>query len=76
MLSPSGCAMLVIMNPAGPVHSVVTVTGISTTEPSSTVQVTVTADPTGLIGLIGILVTVTDVGGGTSKIEASILMWL
>ena len=65
MLSTTGCAVLDVINPAGPVHTVVTVTGISTTGLNSTVQVIETADPTGRIGLSGTLVTVTDVGDGT-----------
>ena len=59
--------MLVVINPAGPVHTVVTVTGISTAGLNSTVQVIVTADPTGRTGLSGALVTVTDVGDGTDE---------
>ena len=69
----TGCVVLVVINPAGPVHSVTTVTGISTTGHNSTAQVTLTADPTGRIGLSGTLVTVTDVGDGTkgNKINKS-----
>ena len=47
MLFITGCAVLVIINPEGPVHSVTTVTGIFTTGLSSTMQDIVTADPTG-----------------------------
>lgn len=61
--------MLVVIKPAGPVHTVTTVTGISTIGLNSTAQVTVTSDPTGRIGLSGTLVTVTDVGDGTDEKE-------
>jgi hypothetical protein len=61
--------VLVVINPAGPVHSVTTVTAISTIGLNSTAQVTVVADPTGRIGLSGTLVTVTDVGGTAKKKE-------
>ena len=73
VLPITGCAVLVvILNPAGPVHTVVTVTGMSTAGFNSTVQVRVTADPTGRIGLTGELVTVTDERGGTNEKEAII----
>ena len=57
--------MLVVINPAGPVHTVFTVTGRSTAGLKSTVQVRVTVDPTGRIGLTGTLVIFTEVGAGT-----------
>ena len=69
MLPITGCAVLVFINPFGPVHTVLTVTGTSTAGLNSTVQVRVTSDPTGWIGLIGSLVTVTEVGAGTVLIN-------
>ena len=68
----TGCAILVVISPAGTVHNVVTVTGKSTIGLNSTVQVKVTADPTGRIGLSGTLVTLTDVGEGTDEKMAHI----
>ena len=59
--------MLVVINPFGPVHTVFRVTGTSTAGLNSTVQVKVTADPTGRTGLAVSLVTVTDVGDGTNQ---------
>ena len=59
--------MLVWLNPAGPLHVVVTVTGTFTNVLSSTVQVRIISDPIGRTGLTGALVTITDVGGGTAK---------
>ena len=56
--------------PSGPVHTVFTVTGTSTDESNTTVQVRVTvAIPTGLTanGLDWSLVTVTELGAGTIK---------
>ena len=61
--------MLVVLNPAGPVHTVFTVTGTSTAGLNSmcTVQFRVTSDPTGCTGLGGtvLLDNVTEVGAGT-----------
>ena len=59
--------MLVVINPSGPVHFVVTVTGISdTSELNSTVQVIVTVDPTGRM-IPGLEVDkITEVGAGTA----------
>ena len=67
-------ASLLIVNPAGPVNIVVTVTGtsISTNVLSSIVPTRVTSDATGRIGLAGILVMVTDTGGWTVTIEVEI----
>ena len=66
-LPVTGCAVLLIINPTGPVHSVVTVTGTSTNGLSSTVQIRVMEDPT-----IGTTegVTVTLVGAGTKTLDA------
>ena len=59
----SGCAELVVVNPSGPVHTVFTVTGTSTAGLNSTVHVKVTSDPTGRMGLVLLLVTITDKAG-------------
>ena len=70
MLPAASCAeLLLTVNPAGSVHIVVTVTGTSTNVFNSTVQARVTSDATGRIGLTGILVMVTDIGGGTVTVE-------
>ena len=50
------------ITPAGPVHSVFTVTGTSTAGVSSTVQVRVIVDPTGRTGLGELLVIMTCLG--------------
>ena len=50
---------------SGPVHTVFTVTGTSTAGLKPTVQVRVTSDPTGQMGLTGSLVTVKEYGAGT-----------
>ena len=62
MLPITGCAVVVFINPAGPVHTVVTVTGTSTAGSKSTVQVRVTSEGTGQIGLAGLLVMFTEFG--------------
>ena len=54
-----------VLNPAGPVHTVFTVTGISTAGLNLTVQVRVILDPIGQIGLGMLLITVTEDGAGT-----------
>ena len=46
------------VTPAGPVHSVVTVTGTSTAGLSTTVQVRVTSDPTAMVPLLMVTVGV------------------
>lgn len=53
------------MIPFGPVHTMFTVTGISTTGLNSTSQVKVTSDPTGRMGFGLLLVTSTEDGAGT-----------
>ena len=60
----TGCEVLVVINPAGPVHSVFIVTGTSTAGLSSscTVQDRVTGDPTGRMGLGTLLDRITEVG--------------
>ena len=63
MLPLTGCAVLVVINPAGPVHPVFKVTETSTAGLNSTVQVRMTSDPT----LNEPLVIVTKVGGGTVR---------
>ena len=60
--------MLVVMNPVGVVNTVFTITGISTAGVNSTVQVRVTVDPKGGIGLGMLLDSVTEVGAGTAKL--------
>ena len=61
------CAVVVVINPAGPVHTVVTVTGTSTAGLNITVQVRVTSEGAGQIGLAGLLVMLTEVGAGTAE---------
>ena len=51
----------------GPVNIVFTVTDTSTDELNTTVQVKVTVDPIGWMGLAGLLVTLTEVGAGTAE---------
>ena len=48
----TGCAVVVFLNPAGPVHTVFTVTGTSTAGLNTTVQVRVTADPMTMVLLL------------------------
>ena len=67
MLPITGCAVLVDMNPSGPVNTVLTVTGISTAGLNSTAQVRVTSDPKGGMGL-GMLLDSVTVGAGTAKL--------
>ena len=55
--------------PAGSISRTFTVTGTSTAGLNSTVQVKVTSDPTGRMGLTGLLVTVTKVGTGTGMVH-------
>ena len=50
---------------SGLVHAVVTTTPMSTAGLSLTMQVSVTLEPTGRIGLGLLLVTTTEAGGGT-----------
>lgn len=64
MLPITGCAVLVVVKSAGPLHTVFTVTGISTAGLNSTVQVRVTADPIGRMGL-GILLDILRDGAET-----------
>ena len=73
VLPITGCAVLVVINPFGPVHTVLTVTRTSTAGLNSTVQVRVTSDPTGRIGLTGSLVTVTEDGAGTVLTDTEII---
>ena len=53
------------VTPSGPVHTVLTRTGTFTDGLNSTVQVRVTSDPTGRMGLTRLLVAVTKVVAGT-----------
>ena len=64
MLPITGCAVVVVINPAGVVHTVVTVTETFTAGLNITVQVRVTSDPTGRIGEAGTLVIFTEFGAG------------
>ena len=61
--------MLVAINPAGPAHTVFTVTGTSTTGLNSTVQVRVTLDPIGIMGVSELVFKVTDFGGETACVK-------
>ena len=69
MLPITGCAVLARVNPSGAVNAVFTVTGTSTDvfDSTVTVQVRVTSDPKGGIGLGMLLDSVTEVGAGTAK---------
>ena len=67
MLPTTGCAVLIIINPSGPLHSVVTVTGISTDGLNTTVQVRIMVDPIKWMGLVRLGTIVTDVGAGTVR---------
>ena len=67
MLPITGCAVLVVMDPSGLVNTVFTVTGASTAGLNSTVQVRVTVDPKGGIGLGMLLDSITEVGAGTAN---------
>ena len=58
-------AMSVIIRSSGPVHVVFTFTGTSTAGLNSTMQVRVTSDPSGQIGLTGSLVITMEIGGET-----------
>ena len=69
VLPITGCAVLVVINPAGPVHIVFTDNGMSITLFSSTVQITVIPVPTGLTGMETLLDTTTEAGPGTGKEE-------
>ena len=75
MLPITGCAVLVVINPAGPVHTVVTVTGrsTSTAELNTTVQIMirVTVDLIGRMGLTGSLVIDMLFGAGTIKLTCN-----
>lgn len=61
-----GCIVLILINPLGPVHVVFTVTETSTTGLTFIVQVSIMLDPTDLIGLDSLLVTVTIAREGES----------
>ena len=67
LLPGTDCVLLDSLKPAGPDHTVLTVNGTSTAALNSTLQVRVTSDPTGRMGLTELLVTVTDVGAGTVR---------
>ena len=57
------------MNPAGVVNAVFTVTGTSTAGLNSTVQIRLTSDPKGGIGLGMLLDSITEVGAGTANYD-------
>ena len=63
LLPITDCAVLVLINLAGPVHTVFTVTGISTAELNLTVQVRLGEDPANTGTMEGVTVTV--IGAGT-----------
>ena len=60
VLPITGCAVVVVINPTGPVHTVFTVTGTPTAGLNSRVHVRVTADPTAMV-----LMVIVTAGGGT-----------
>ena len=64
VLSATGCAVLAVMNPSGPVHTVFTITGTSTDGLNCTVQVKMTELPADMAD--GLLVMLT-VGAGTGE---------
>ena len=73
VLPIAGSALFAVINPAGPVHTVLTVTGTSTNGLSTTMQVRVTvANPTGRIASVRLLVTLTDARSGTIYKEQSL----
>ena len=63
-----GCEMLVAVNPSGPVHFVVKITGTSTAGHNSicTMQVRLTADLMGRTGLGVADLHITEIGAGTA----------
>ena len=63
----TGCVVLAIVNPSDGVNTVFTVTGTSTAGLNSTVQIRVTLDPKGGIGLEMLLDSITAVGAETLK---------
>ena len=70
MLPITGCAVLLVLNPVGPVHTVFTVTGMSTAGLNSTVQVRVILEYLySWMGLTGSLFKHTENGGIAEKYE-------
>ena len=67
LLLITGCVVLAIVNPSRLVTAVFTVTETSTTELNTTVQVRVTPDPKGGIGLSVLLDSITELGFGTAE---------
>ena len=63
--------MLVVTNPSGPPHSILTVSGIFTDGPvfNSTVQVRVTVEPTVMIPAAAGLLVILTLGAGTKNAE-------
>ena len=66
---PSSLLVDLLENIAGPVHSKFTSTGMSTVEFNSTVQVKLTVEFIGVMGLRGLLITDTKIGDGTGWIR-------
>ena len=58
--------MLAVMNPSGPVHTVLTVTETSTAGLNSTAHIRTLEDPT-IMELSKSLMTLTTLGSGTGK---------
>ena len=65
LLPTTASAVLEILNSAGPLHSVFTITETSTAGLNSIVQVRLMFDPMGRMGLELLLVTTTESGPGT-----------
>ena len=65
-MSPiTGCEVLIVLNPAGPVNSVFTLTGIFASELNSTCTIQI-SDPFGHTG-VGLLAdSFTEIGAGTT----------
>ena len=66
---PWSLSVELLENMAGPVHSKFTSTGMFTAELNSTVQVKLTVEFIGVMGLRGLLITDTKVGDGTGWIR-------
>ena len=63
-----GCIVLLDMNPAGPVHTVFTITGISTNRLNSTVHISIMLDPTDWVALLVIItIAMAEDESGTEK---------
>ena len=64
-----GCEVSLAVNPLGPAHTVLTITGTSIVDPNSTytTQVRLTADPMGRTGLGVADLSITEVGAETEN---------